>query len=60
MMTQYKKLQIIKHALAHYIQREGADPADLEAEKALLGEVEADVAWLKEKYRIPDKEKADA
>ena len=58
MMTQYKKLQIIKHALAHYIQREGADPADLEAEKVLLAEVEADVEWLKEKYGIPDKEKA--
>lgn len=58
MMTQYKKLQIIKHALAHYIQREGADPADLEAEKVLLAEVEADVERLKEKYRIPDKEKA--
>lgn len=57
-MTQYKKLQIIKHALAHYIQREGADPADIEAEKMLLGEVEAEVAWLKEKYGILDKEKA--
>lgn len=59
-MTQYKKLQIIKHALAHYIKREGADPADIEAEKILLAEVENDVAWMKEKYGIPDKVKADA
>lgn len=45
-MTKYKKLQIIKHALQYYIQREGATVRDKAAEKHLLDEIEAEVQKL--------------
>ena len=51
-MTRYKKLQIIKHALAHYIQREGAPPQDVATDKLLLAEVEEKVKRLQEAYGI--------
>ena len=51
-MTRYKELQIIKHALQHYIQREGATQKDLEAEKRLLTKIEGAVDDLKEKYGL--------
>lgn len=41
-MTKYKKLQIIKHALQCYIRREGASEKDIDSEKQLLSEVEAE------------------
>lgn len=37
---EYKHLQIIKHALQHYVQREGASQKDLVSETALLNRVE--------------------
>lgn len=49
-MTKYKKLQIIKHALQYYIQREGASEKDVNAERRLLAEIEEKVA--KEIVRI--------
>lgn len=49
-MTKYKKLQIIKHALQYYIQREGASQKDVDTERRLLTEIEAEVA--KETVRI--------
>ncbi len=45
-MTEYKKLQIIKHALQYYIQREGATVKDKAAEMHLLTLVEAEVQKL--------------
>lgn len=56
-MTRYKKLQIIKHALAHYIQREGAPPQDIATEKLLLAEVEGAVERLKEAYGIDEQKR---
>ena len=52
-MTEYKELQIVKHALQHYIQREGADPDDIETEKRLLKEIERRIEWRREKYELP-------
>ena len=37
---EYKHMQIIKHALRHYLQREGASYQDLVSETALLERVE--------------------
>lgn len=51
-MKEYKKLQIIKHALRHYIERPDAEPKDIATEKRLLDEVTEDVNDLKERYRI--------
>ena len=47
-MTEYKELQIVKHALQHYIKREGADPADIVTEKRLLAEIERRIEWRRE------------
>ena len=35
----YKHLQIIKHALQHYVGREDADKKDIETEKRLLKKI---------------------
>lgn len=51
MKLKYKSLQIIKHALQYYIQRECADE-DIEVEKHLLERVTEEVDTMKEKYRI--------
>lgn len=37
---EYKHLQIFKHALQHYVQREGASDKDLVSENALIKRVE--------------------
>lgn len=59
-MKQYKALQIIKHALAYYIGREGATKADTDAEKRLLAEIEERAETLRKAYRIPKKQKEAA
>ena len=46
------KLQIIKHALQHYILRDGASEKDILKEKRLLNEVTGKVENLKEQYKI--------
>ncbi|WP_199670761.1 hypothetical protein [Rummeliibacillus sp. POC4] len=44
---EYKHMQIIKHALRHYLQREGASYQDLVSEIALLNRVEN---YIKEQF----------
>jgi hypothetical protein len=55
-MKEYKALQIIKHALAYYIGREGATKAETDAEKRLLAEIEERAETLRKAYRIPKKD----
>ncbi|USK43747.1 hypothetical protein [Cytobacillus oceanisediminis] len=57
-MSEYKNLQIIKHALQHYIQRPNATKKELLEEKKLLDKVTVDVETLQEKYGIGRKERA--
>lgn len=45
-MTKFTKLQIIKHALQYYIQRDGATVKDKAAEMCLLAEVEENLQKL--------------
>lgn len=54
-MTRYKQLQIIKHALAYYIQRENASEKERNTEKLVLAEVESAVERLKDAYGIRPK-----
>jgi len=51
----YKHWQIIKHALQHYVNREGASPADLQSEHALLERVTREVEYQKECFGIRSK-----
>ena len=51
-MTEYKRLQIIKHALQHYIERPGATETDIMVEKRILAKVTNEVEFMKEKYGI--------
>lgn len=51
-MKEYKKLQIFKHALQHYIKREGATEKDINQEKKLLDEVTEEVDNMRECYGI--------
>ncbi len=52
LLSEYKKLQIIKHALQHYIKRPGATEKDILVEKRILEKVTNQVEYLKEKYGI--------
>ena len=58
-MKSYKKKQIIKHALIHYMKREGASLTDLYAESMVFRDIERDIVLMKEKYDITmtDREK---
>lgn len=51
-MSEYTRLQIIKHALQHYIKRPGASENDIKIEQKLLNQVTQEVNELKEKYGI--------
>ncbi|MGP9039807.1 hypothetical protein [Cytobacillus kochii] len=51
-MKQYVKLQIVKHALQHYIQRPGASEKDIEKEKRLLEEIVQETEELKSRFNI--------
>lgn len=53
MNLNYKKLQIIKHALQYYLQRPNMTKSDIKREIELLTEVEMEIDELKEKYDIP-------
>ena len=48
MKLKYRDLQIIKHALQQYIQRETTQEGDLIQEENLLKKVEEEIAWFKE------------
>ena len=49
---EYKHLQTIKHALQHYVQREGASEKDLVSENALIERVER---YIKEQFSFTQK-----
>ena len=51
-MTNYIKAQIIKHALQHYIKRDGANEQDIKQEKKVLEEVKEDIERMKIRYHI--------
>lgn len=48
MKLKYKQMQIIKHALQHYIKREGANEHDLMVEQNLLKKVTQEIDDFKE------------
>ena len=48
----YKHLQILKHALQHYMKRPDASEKDLAGERALLRRVEDRIEWTEEAYGI--------
>lgn len=48
MYLKYKHMQIVKHALQHYIQRESADEHDLMVERNLLDKVKKNIEDFKE------------
>gem|GEM_PF-1749756 len=50
----YKDVQIIKHALQHYIKRDGASDKDIRQEKKVLVQTKEEVEWMKERYGIND------
>ncbi|WP_239748922.1 MULTISPECIES: hypothetical protein [unclassified Mammaliicoccus] len=52
-MKSYKKKQIIKHALIHYMNREGATKSDLNTENLVLRDIERDIVLMKDEYDIP-------
>ena len=52
MANEYRKLQIVKHALQFYTQREGASEKDYEQEMHLLNEVEDMIEDFKKKNGI--------
>lgn len=52
MKLKYTHLQIIKHALQHYIERPNADEKDLVKERNLLYKVTNEAAEMKSKYEI--------
>lgn len=52
-MKSYKRKQIIKHALIHYMNREGATKTDLDTEKLVLRGIERDIVLMKDEYGIP-------
>lgn len=56
-MKMYQRLQIIKHALQHYIKRPNANEKDIAQEERLLNEVEQDVINMKKEYGIELSEK---
>ena len=52
MANYYRELQIIKHAMQHYIKRPDATEKDLVREKNLLKKIEEEVNSYKEKKCI--------
>lgn len=49
MASEYVKLHIMKHALQHYINRDGASEKDLRQEKRVLSEVAEELERFKER-----------
>ena len=58
-MKEYKKLQIIKHALQHYVKRPNATTDDIRAEKRVLENIEWQVSSLQDEYGIEPAVKED-
>jgi hypothetical protein len=54
-MTEYKKLQIIKHALTYYLTMPDMSEKDASTVKRLLDSTVERVEFLKEKYHITDR-----
>lgn len=54
-MKKYRKLQIIKHALEHYIKREGTTQLEIKEEVEILKQITAQVEQIKEQYHINSK-----
>ncbi len=53
----YKDLQIIKHSLQHYINRNNATQKEIEEEKRLLSKITNQVNDMKRCFNIQPKEK---
>lgn len=51
-MSDYVWLQIIKHALQHYVQREGASEEDLKQERKVMRHYEDRVDSFKARHKI--------
>jgi len=51
-MKEYKRLQIIKHALQYYLSRPNATEKEIATEKLLLEYITDEVAVFKERYRM--------
>ncbi|MFI3887593.1 hypothetical protein [Streptococcus parauberis] len=49
MKNSYVKLHILKHALEHYIERDGASEKDINQEKRVLADVVDDLERFKER-----------
>lgn len=52
MKLKYKSLQTIKHALQHYIQREGITEDDFKSEASLIEKVVDEINTTKDRYNI--------
>lgn len=48
-MNEFRRLHILKHALEHYIERDGASEKDINQEKRVLDDVVDDLEILKER-----------
>ncbi len=48
MASEYVRLHIMKHALEHYIKREGASEKDIRQEKKVLNDVVEELENFKE------------
>ncbi len=51
-LKEYKKVQIIKHALQLYVKRDGATEKDINQEKRLLNQYADRAEELKKRYKI--------
>ena len=49
MASEYVKLHIIKHALEHYIKRDGASEKDIRQETKVLNDVVEELEYFKER-----------
>ncbi|MGT2702953.1 hypothetical protein [Streptococcus parauberis] len=48
-MNEFRRLHILKHALEHYIERDGASEKDINQEKRVLADVVDDIEIFKER-----------
>ena len=49
MASEYVRLHIIKHALKHYIKRDGASEKDIRQETKVLNDVVEELEYFKER-----------
>lgn len=50
-MNEFRRLHILKHALEHYIERDGASEKDINQEKRVLADVVDDLERFKERIK---------